>query len=625
MDGWILTLVIFAPLIGAVLLAFAPREDHALVRRGALAISTAVFVLTVVATVMYYRQAEPGDTGAGFRLVQSVNWLADTSLAGGGKIDVKYAVGIDGISLWLLLLTAFLMPLSIWGSFSAIQDRVREYYCLMLLLQTGMMGVFCALDLLLFYVFFEFTLIPLFFLIGIWGGPERRRAANKFFIYTVAGSVLTFAGVLYIAYYAYAHSGERVFTLDIPELTRLAQEGLIPANIQWWLFGAFAAGFAIKVPLFPVHTWLPLAHTEAPTAGSVILAGVLLKLGTYGFCRLSLPLLPLGVVAWAPFMAVLAIIGIIYAALAAWVQDDIKKLVAYSSVSHLGFCMLGMFSLKVAGLSGAVMYMINHGLSTGALFLVIGMIYERYHTRDVNAIGGLGRRMPWMAFFLIVFTLSSIGLPGLNGFVGEFLVLLGTATSNAMRDGLPRGPLGFGYAIPAATGIILGAVYMLWMCQRVLFGPLTEPEHTPDTRRGLTVDLTKREIGILAPIALVCLVIGVWPKPMLKEIESAAVANILQTRPTSTLDTGLAIADVTATTGVMPKSAERVSGLGSVSTCPAECVLEAVERYEARNDSICPRFASLRFAAFRHATQTELFTDANEPRLIACAENHERD
>ena len=531
MDGWILTIVIFAPLVGAGLLAFAPRDDHALVRRGALAISTAVFVLTVVVLVRYYQQAPAtGDPGAGFRLECSVDWLSQSTLAGGGTIDVKYAVGIDGISLWLLLLTAFLMPLSIWGSFSAIRVRVREYYVLLLLLQTGMMGVFCALDLLLFYVFFEFTLIPLFFLIGIWGGPERRRAAHKFFIYTVAGSVLTFAGVLYIAYFAYVHGGRNEFTLDIQKLTALGQSGAMPAHVQWWLFGAFAAGFAIKVPLFPVHTWLPLAHTEAPTAGSVILAGVLLKLGTYGFCRLSLPMLPEGVWAWAPFMAVLAIVGIIYAALAAWVQDDVKKLVAYSSVSHLGFCMLGMFSLKAAGLNGAVMYMINHGLSTGALFLVVGMIYERYHTRDINAIGGLGRRMPWMAFFLIVFTLSSIGLPGLNGFVGEFLVLLGTATSGEMRDGLAPGPLGFGYAIPAALGIILGAVYMLWMCQRVLFGPVKEPEHTPDTSAGLTVDLTRREIGILTPIALVCLLIGVWPKPMLEEIESAAVANILQPR-----------------------------------------------------------------------------------------------
>ena len=534
MDGWILSLVIFAPLAGAVLLAFAPRDDHALIRRGAAAISTVVLGLTMVAAVLYYQAAPsspPARPAMSFRLVQSAAWLGDASVAVAERIDIKYAVGIDGISLWLLLLTALLMPLAIWASYSAIQERVREYYVLMLLLQTGMMGVFCALDLLLFYVFFEFTLVPLFFLIGIWGGPERRRAANKFFIYTVAGSVLTFAGVLYLAYYAFAHGGRHEFTLDLRKLTALAQSGAIPADVQWWLFGAFAAGFAIKVPLFPLHTWLPLAHTEAPTAGSVILAGVLLKLGTYGFCRLSLPMLPQAVVAWAPFMAGLAIIGIIYAALAAWVQDDVKKLVAYSSVSHLGFCMLGMFSLKLPGLDGSVIYMINHGLSTGALFLVVGMIYERYHTRSIRAIGGLARRMPWMAFFLILFTLSSIGLPGLNGFVGEFLVLLGTATSGASRDGLPPGPLGLAYAIPAATGIILGAVYMLWMCERVLFGPLCEPEHTPDTSRGLTIDLTPREIGILTPLALACLLMGVWPKPLLREIEAAATANVLCVRP----------------------------------------------------------------------------------------------
>ena len=261
------------------------------------------------------------------------------------------------------------------------------------------------------------------------------------------------------------------------------------------MFLAFAAGFAIKVPLFPVHTWLPLAHTEAPTAGSVILAGVLLKLGTYGFCRLSIPMLPDATFALAPTVAMISIIGIIYASLAAWVQDDVKKLVAYSSVAHLGFCMLGMFSLKVAGMTGGVMYMINHGLSTGALFLVVGCVYERYHTRDIHQIGGLARKMPWMAFFLVFFTLSSIGLPGLNGFVGEFLVLLGTATSASTRDLLPAGPLGYGYVIPAALGIILGAVYMLWMCRRVLFGPLKEPPHTPDMSTGLTRDLTRREIG----------------------------------------------------------------------------------------------------------------------------------
>ena len=449
-------------------------------------------------------------------------------------MDISYHVGIDGVSLWLLVLTAFLTPLAVWASFTGIREEVQKYYNAHALLETGMLGVFCSLDLLLFYVFFEFTLVPLYFLIGIWGGPLRRQAANKFFIYTLAGSVLTFAGVLYLAYFGHARGGLDKFTFDIQQLTSLGQSGAVPASVQWWLFAAFAAGFAIKVPLFPVHTWLPLAHTEAPTAGSVILAGVLLKLGTYGFTRLSIPMLPEAAVTFAPFMATLAVIGIIYGALAAWVQDDVKKLVAYSSVSHLGFCMLGLFSLKMAGVSGAVLYMVNHGLSTGALFLVVGMIYERYHTRDINTIGGLARPMPWMAFFLIFFTLSSIGLPGLNGFIGEFLVLLGAATSNTVKDGLPAGPLHYGYVIPAATGIILGAVYMLWMCQRVLFGPVNEPPHTPDTSTGLSRDLNGREIGILIPIAIVCLLIGIYPKPMLNAMQPAIARQILGAEPAAT-------------------------------------------------------------------------------------------
>ncbi len=525
MDNWILTLVIFSPLAGAVwLLAGDPNEDHK-VRGRALASSLVTAALTLLTVILFYDDPGGADTGR-FCLQQSAGWIG-ASPGATGRVDIRYHVGVDGISLWLLVLTAFLTPLAIWASFTGIRSRLREYYAWMLALETGMLGVFCSMDLLLFYIFFEFTLVPLYFIIGIWGGPLRRAAANKFFLYTLAGSVLTFAGVLYLAYYAYAHGPSREFTLDLAKLTAMGRNGLIPANVQWWLFAAFMAGFAIKVPLFPVHTWLPLAHTEAPTAGSVILAGVLLKLGTYGFTRLSLPLLPDAAVTFAPFMATLAVIGIIYAALAAWVQDDVKKLVAYSSVSHLGFCMLGLFSLKMAGVTGAVLYMVNHGLSTGALFLVVGMIYERYHTRDIHKIGGLARPMPWMAFFLIVFTLSSIGLPGLNGFVGEFLVLLGTATSSLTTDGMAAGPLGYAYVVPAALGIIFGAVYMLWMCQRVLFGPLTEPPSTPDTSAGLTPDLTRREIYILAPIAVACLVLGVFPKPVLKTLEPAIARNIL--------------------------------------------------------------------------------------------------
>lgn len=534
METWILTAVIFSPLAGAVLLWLPPIGDERSARRSALFFSLVTLALTVMAVVQFHRDAPrtPGGNPA-YLLPIYAPWIANGGDA--AAIDIGYRLGVDGISIWLLALTAFLMPLAIWGSYTGIRTRVREFYSLMLLLQVGLLGVFCALDLLLFYVFFEFTLIPLFFLIGIWGGPDRRRAAFKFFLFTLAGSVLTFAGVVYLAYYSWTDLG--YITLDIEKLAAMGQSGFIAPRVQFWLFLAFAAGFAIKVPLFPVHTWLPLAHTEAPTAGSVILAGVLLKLGTYGFCRLSLPILPHATRELAPYVAVLAIIGIIYAALAAWVQRDVKKLIAYSSVSHLGFCMLGLFSLKVAGVNGAVLYMVNHGLSTGALFLIVGCIYERYHTRDIHEIGGLARPMPWLAFFLVFFTLSSIGLPGLNGFVGEFLVLLGTATSGLLDDGRAAGPLGYGYVIPAALGIILGAVYMLWMCQRVLFGPLKEPPHTPDTSTGLTRDLTRREIAILVPIAAACLVIGVYPKPMLDTFEVAVVQHVLR-EPARTVHAG---------------------------------------------------------------------------------------
>ena len=530
MSEWILTILIAVPLIGAVTLAVmgGPTSGLPAGRRFgniALAFSGVTFLLTLLALRLFF--AATGDAGraadAGdFALVQNVSWIGDSRF-----LDFRYHVGVDGLSIWLLALTAFITPLAIWGSFTAIKERVKEYYVLLLLLEAGMIGVFAARDLLLFYIFFEFTLIPLFFLIGVWGGPERRRAAGTFFLYTFTGSMLTFAGVLYLAYLAYSMpasaGGVGVFTFDLEALYGLQ----LPFDVQWWLFLAFMAGFAIKVPLFPFHTWLPLAHTEAPTAGSVILAGVLLKLGTYGFMRFSLPMLPDASMHFGPLMATLAIIGVIYAALIAWVQQDVKKLVAYSSVSHLGMCMLGMFSLKTAGLVGSHLYMVNHGLSTGALFLVIGMMYERYHTREFDKIGGLARRMPWLAFFLVFFTLTSIGLPGLNGFVSEFLVLLGAFTSGSASDQGFAGPLNPWYGIFAATGIVLGAIYMLYMCRRVLFGPLQEPEHTPDTSAGLTVDLTGREIGILASIAVLCVVFGVYPKLLTDSITPAAEKQIL--------------------------------------------------------------------------------------------------
>ena len=519
----LLVILIFLPLTGAVMI-LGSGNDSKTPSRIALATSIITLALTFVVMYGFFSGAATNSTQDGFRLVTSYNWIGGGDVGILGKVDIKFFIGLDGISIWLVVLTSLLTPIVVLSSFSSIKERTREYYAFMLILQTGMTGVFCSLDLLLFYVFFEFTLIPLFLLIGIWGGPQRKLAANKFFIYTVAGSVLTFAGILYVSYYVYTNTDIGVLTFDLTKLYTYSY--IIDTNVQWWLFLAFFAGFAIKVPLFPFHTWLPLAHTEAPTAGSVLLAGVLLKLGTYGFLRVSLALLPSAAYQLAPFMASLAIVGIIYGALVAWVQVDVKKLVAYSSVSHLGFCILGMFTLKMSGVSGSVIYMINHGLSTGALFLIVGMIYERYHTRDIHKIGGLARQMPVMSFFLVFFTLSSIGLPGLNGFVGEFLVLLGTALSGTNYDGIAPGPLGYAYAIPAASGIVLGAIYMLWMCQRVLFGPLVEPVNTPDLSGGLRKDLTRREISILVPLAIWCVLIGVYPKSIQSSIEPSILTNV---------------------------------------------------------------------------------------------------
>ena len=378
----------------------------------------------------------------------------------------------------------------------------------MLALLTVMLGVFVARDLLLFYVFFELTLVPMFFIIGIWGGPERRYAAGKFFLFTFAGGVFTLAATIYL--------GSRAGTFDIDAIVRVAQTQIGP-EARWWIVLGLLAGFAVKIPLFPVHTWLPLAHTEAPTAGSVILAGVLLKLGTYGLLRLALPI---GLVAGdgeavfpslIHFLGALCIIGIIYGALVAWVQQDIKKLVAYSSVSHLGFCILGMIALNDIGMQGSVLYMVNHGLSTGAMFLVIGMVYERFHTRDINKLSGLAKKMPIFSFFFVFFTLASIGLPGLNGFWSEFLTILGAFTSEH---------LGIGYGVCAALGVILGAVYMLHMAARVIFGPLKFPgdehdtahhAHAPAANHGLSGDLNPREIGILVPLAIAVVLLGVFP------------------------------------------------------------------------------------------------------------------
>ncbi|RIK64837.1 MAG: hypothetical protein DCC65_13350 [Planctomycetota bacterium] len=549
-DTWlgdhILSIVIFLPIVGAAVLFSRTAWQPDAIRRFALGFSLLTLFFALLALVFYLAKAhEPGIAAGDWRLSEKADWLVGD--AESVPLRIQYYIGVDGIGLPLMLLTALLTPLAIWGSFSGIQERHREYYALMLLLHGAMLGVFCARDLLLFYVFFEFTLIPLYFLIGIWGGSQRQKAADMFFIYTLSGSMLTFAGVLYLGWkastIAFGEAGVREFTFDLDRLYLLAAQGHLSLDVQWWLFVAFFAGFAIKVPLFPLHTWLPLAHTEAPTAGSVILAAVLLKLGTYGFLRLSLPMLPLAAVELAPAIGWLSVAGIIYGALAAWVQSDVKKLVAYSSVSHLGFCLLGMFSLKLAGLTGSVLYMVNHGLSTGALFLIVGMIYERYHTREIDKLGGLARKMPVMAFFLVVFAFASVGLPGLNGFVSEFLVLLGTFTSSKMSNGF-SGPLGIPFAAVAASGILLGAIYMLYMVASVLFGPVKEPEHGFDDSTGLTQDLTPREAGILAPLAIACLLLGVFPKPVINLMEpSLNTAVLARFAPAGSAMAGAAVPD----------------------------------------------------------------------------------
>jgi NADH-quinone oxidoreductase subunit M len=490
-----LLMSVLIPVAGAAVVMLAPTDDVHAARRVALAATLASFAATVIVAVAF----DSAETTA--QMITDWPWLGD--------VGVHFAIGLDGISLWLVVLTSLLSVTAVLVSWRSVRERARAYYALLLLLDTGVLGVFSALDIILFYIFFEFTLIPLFFLIGIWGGPERRLAARKFFIYTLAGSVLTLLGLLYVvaAYYEQTAALGNVLTFSIPTLT--ANLRLSSAE-QSWVFLALMAGFAIKVPLWPFHTWLPLAHVEAPTAGSVVLAGVLLKIGTYGFLRFNLALLPTASHEFLGLIAVLAVTGIVYGALTALAQADIKRLVAYSSVSHLGYCMLGLFALgtvetTMVGISGSLLQMVNHGLSTGALFALVGMLYERYHTREIRALGGLARKMPVLAFFFVVFTLSSIGLPGLNGFVGEFLVLL--AMFEVKKS----------YAVIGAVGIILGAFYMLWLVQRMLFGPLKEPHHGEEEVR----DLDAREIVALGPIAIACLWIGLCPDFFLSRMQPA--------------------------------------------------------------------------------------------------------
>jgi NADH-quinone oxidoreductase subunit M len=485
----LISLVVFLPLAGAFALILFPKAAHGAMRTFSLMLTTVVFFLSLKLFFGFESTAE-------MQFVRSAPWLP--------SLGISYKVGIDGVSLFLVLLVTFLMPISVLSTFEAVKERVKEFYFCMLLLETAMIGAFVSLDLFLFYIFWELMLIPMYFLIGMWGGERRIYATIKFFIFTMVGSLLMLVAILVLVFTYKGQTGELTF-----ELSRLYGVQLA-AGTQWLLFLAFALSFAIKVPMFPFHTWLPDAHVEAPTAGSVILAGVLLKMGTYGFLRFAMPLFPEAALKAVPLIVTLAIIGIVYGALVAMVQKDVKKLVAYSSVSHLGFVMLGLFALNTQAVEGAVYQMLNHGLSTGALFLLVGVIYERRHTRLIDSFGGLTKVMPVYAVIFMIVTLSSVGLPPLNGFVGEFLILLGAFKANAL------------WAVLAASGVVLGAIYMLWMYQRVFFGPVRHAEN-----EGLK-DLNLREIVVFVPILVMIFWMGVYPKPFLSRMEPAVERFVAQ-------------------------------------------------------------------------------------------------
>jgi len=482
---YILSIVTYLPALAALVILFLPNRSEKGIKSFASIASLITFILSL--HLVFHFDATRGQ----MQFIESVPWIMAATF------HIDHHLGIDGISLFLVILTTFLIPLAILCSWKSITYRIKPYMMCLLVLETGMVGVFCALDLVLFYVFWEVMLIPMYFLIGIWGGERRVYAAVKFILYTMAGSLLMLVAILYLFF---ANGGT---SFDLVQITQRLSSGAIRLSglHEFWLFMAFLIAFAIKVPMFPFHTWLPDAHVEAPTAGSVILAGVLLKMGTYGLLRFCLPLFPAAAISAAPYISILAIIGIIYGALVAMVQPDLKKLVAYSSVSHMGLVVLGIFAFTTQGLQGSTVQMLNHGLSTGALFLLVGMIYERRHSRMISDFGGLAHVNPVLASVFLVVTLSSIGLPGLNGFVGEILVLAGSFARNKICGSL------------AALSMVLGAIYMLWMYQRVFLGKLTNPANASLPDIGL------REKALLFPIILMMLWIGVYSAPFLQRME----------------------------------------------------------------------------------------------------------
>jgi NADH-quinone oxidoreductase subunit M len=508
LQAHLLSLVIFAPVLGAVVIAFLPREEGGQHKGVALIASLATFVLSIPLATGFRA------TARGFSFEQRAQWAPN--------LGFSYHVGLDGVALLLVLLTTFLGPIVVLSSWKYIQDRVKLYSIALLLLETAMIGTLAALDLVLFYVFWEAMLIPMYLLIGIWGSERRIYAAVKFFLFTFIGSVLMLLAIFYL----WSHSAPAGQPRTFDYVALQAQMPALADGVQKWLFLAFALAFAIKVPIWPLHTWLPDAHTEAPASGSIILAGVLLKMGTFGFVRYAMPLFPTAAAHYAPAIAVLGVIGIVYGSLMCMAQNDFKRLIAYSSVAHLGFVMLGLSALTPEAVNGAVLQMVNHGVSTGALFLLVGYFYERTHTRELSQYGGVARVAPAMAAVFLVVVLSSIGLPGTNGFVGEFLILIGTFTSQLGPAGSSRGQV---LAIIGATGVILGAVYMLWMVQRVLFGPKRRvAEH------GM-LDLTVREWATVVPLIAMIFVIGVYPQPFLNATRIPAEELIQRVSRTRTV------------------------------------------------------------------------------------------
>jgi len=487
----LLSYLLLTPLVGSIIILFFKKQQVNLIRWFGLFVSLAAFVISL----LIYLNFDKSITH--FQFINLIPWI---DILG---FNINYIVAVDGISILMVMLTTFLTPLTLLSSWKSINKNIKEFTFFMLLLELGMLGVFVSLDLFLFYIFWEAMLIPMYFIIGIWGGEQRIYASVKFFIFTMFGSLLMLIAIIWLAVYAAQNLG--VMTTNLIVLYKIAH--YIPFEIQSYLFFAFFISFAIKVPLFPLHTWLPDAHVQAPTAGSVILAGVLLKMGTYGLIRFNLPLFPSASIEYASLISVFAVIGIIYGALVAMIQTDMKKLVAYSSVSHLGFVVLGIFAMNPESLQGSIIQMVNHGLSTGALFLLVGFIYERTHSREISYYGGIAKIVPFYAFVLLFTSLSSIGLPGFNGFIGEFLILLGSFKSVTLNN--------WWFTIFASSGVIFAAVYLLWMYQRIAFGTITN-----DKLNDLT-DLNKREWIVLLPILIFIVWIGIYPSSFLGYSETA--------------------------------------------------------------------------------------------------------